>query len=163
MEYFAKYTSFNLTAWGRCICKVKYLGRAHRHGPMVDCLTLKSSFCMQVSCVLYFYYIWIYAQGSSTVLSILIWFAITTVFHMFFGLLRSNYTKSHVYELFKVFHFLHTTTLIHQFNILMKKLNYNLILDSINLCKNFETSNWIFHNYDWKILSLTTAYSLIVP
>jgi len=89
---------------------------------------------------------------------------------MVFGLLRSNSTKSHVPELFKVFHFLHIPTLIHQFNplntelnpichllallgahhilhigrirvnILMKKLNYNLILDSINLCKNFEIS-----------------------
>jgi len=153
MEYFPKYTSINLMAWGSCIYKVKYLGRAHRHRPMVDCLTLNSSFHMQVSYVSYFYYNWVYAVGSPTVLSILIWLAIPTVFHMVFGLLRSNSTKSHVHELFKVFHFPHTPTLIHQFNILMKKLNYNLILDSINLCKNFETSTWIFHNYSCKILS----------
>ena len=168
MEYFPKYTSINLMAWGGSIYKVKYLGRARRHGPMVDCLTLISSFRMQVSYVSYFYYNWVYGQGSATLLSILIlpqyftWsLAYLNLSHMVFGLLKSNSTKSHVYKLFKVFHFLHTATLIHQFNILMKKLSCKLILDSIHLRKNFETSTWIFHNYNCKNFSFKFLHTAL--
>jgi hypothetical protein len=142
MEYIPKYTSINLMAWGSCIYKVKYLGP---NGGLSDTKLIISR--ASLLC-----FIFLLQLSSPTVLSILIWLTITTVFHMVFGLLRSNFTKSQVYKLFKVFHFLHTATLIHQFNILMKKFYYNWILDSINLCKNFETSTWMFHNYNCKIL-----------
>lgn len=152
MEYFPKYMSINLMAWGSCICKVKYLGRACRHGPNVALSDMKLIISLaSLLCFIFLLQLSL-CQDSPTVLSILIWLAVTTVFHVVFGLLTSNSAKSHVYELFKVFHFLYTATLIHQFNILMKKFNYNLILDSINLCKNFETSTWKFHNYICKIL-----------